>query len=292
MSPAPRNPTAWSWSDLWIVGALVVTAFAAFSAAWNDIYLQASRRTDNGYIFLVPLVAGYLVWLRRSRARFVSRRPSLLAVPIVAAAVLLSWWGEQTDTRAALHLGAIVALAACAVAMAGLEVVRQFFPAFLALLFLIPVPAEVRKWLAGPLQALAVTVTQEVLDVIGVATERAGNSIQIAGRSIFVGEACDGMRMVFALALTFFAFVFSVPLRLHARVALLVAAPVIAIACNVVRLVPTALAYAYASAEDAERFHDIAGWLMLPLAIVLLFGLIRFMRWLDLPVFTWRFIQA
>ncbi|MFM2164026.1 MAG: hypothetical protein RL325_463 [Planctomycetota bacterium] len=292
MSPAPRNPTAWSWSDLWIVGALVVTAFAAFSAAWNDMYLQASRRTDNGYIFLVPLVAGYLVWLRRSRARFVSRRPSLLAVPIVAAAVLLSWWGEQTDTRAALHLGAIVALAACAVAMAGLEVVRQFFPAFLALLFLIPVPAEVRKWLAGPLQALAVTVTQEVLDVIGVATERAGNSIQIAGRSIFVGEACDGMRMVFALALTFFAFVFSVPLRLHARVALLVAAPVIAIACNVVRLVPTALAYAYASAEDAERFHDIAGWLMLPLAIVLLFGLIRFMRWLDLPVFTWRFIQA
>jgi len=292
MSPAPRNPTAWSWSDLWIVGALVVTAFAAFSAAWNDIYLQASRRTDNGYIFLVPLVAGYLVWLRRSRARFVSRRPSLLAVPIVAAAVLLSWWGEQTDTRAALHLGAIVALAACAVAMAGLEVVRQFFPAFLALLFLIPVPAEVRKWLAGPLQALAVTVTQEILDLIGVTTERAGNSIQIAGRSIFVGEACDGMRMVFALALTFFAFVFSVPLRLHARVALLVAAPVIAIACNVVRLVPTALAYAYASAEDAERFHDIAGWLMLPLAIVLLFGLIRFMRWLDLPVFTWRFIQA
>ena len=292
MSPAPRNPTAWSWSDLWIVGALVVTAFAAFSAAWNDMYLQASRRTDNGYIFLVPLVAGYLVWLRRSRARFVSRRPSLLAVPIVAAAVLLSWWGEQTDTRAALHLGAIVALAACAVAMAGLEVVRQFFPAFLALLFLIPVPAEVRKWLAGPLQALAVTVTQEVLDVIGVATERAGNSIQIAGRSIFVGEACDGMRMVFALALTFFAFVFSVPLRLNARIALLIAAPVVAIACNVVRLVPTALAYAYASAEDAERFHDIAGWLMLPLAIVLLFGLIRFMRWLDLPVFTWRFIQA
>ena len=292
MSPAPRNPTAWSWSDLWIVGALVVTAFAAFSAAWNDMYLQASRRTDNGYIFLVPLVAGYLVWLRRSRARFVSRRPSLLAVPIVAAAVLLSWWGEQTDTRAALHLGAIVALAACAVAMAGLEVVRQFFPAFLALLFLIPVPAEVRKWLAGPLQALAVTVTQEVLDVIGVATERAGNSIQIAGRSIFVGEACDGMRMVFALALTFFAFVFSVPLRTGARIALIAASPAIAILCNVVRLVPTALGYAYVSAAEAEQLHDIAGWLMLPLAIMLLFGLIRFMRWLDLPVFTWRFLQA
>jgi exosortase len=282
----------WRSGDLWILGVLAAAALSAFWPAWIDIYLQAARRTDNGYIFLVPLVAAYLAWLRRSRIRFVPRRPSLSAVPIVLASVVLAWWGEQTDTRVAVHLGAIMALAACAVAMAGLEIVRQFFPAFLALLFLIPVPAEVRKWLAGPLQSLAVGVTQEVLDVLGIATERAGNSIQIAGRSIFVGEACDGMRMVFALALTFFAFVFSVPLRLHARIALLAASPLIAIVCNVVRLVPTALAYAYASGEDAERFHDIAGWLMLPLAIAMLFGLIRFMRWLDLPVFTWRFLQA
>ncbi len=286
---AQRN---WRSGDLWILGVLAAAACSAFWPAWIDIYLQAARRTDNGYIFLVPFVAAYLVWLRRSRIRFVPRRPSLSAVPIVLTAVALAWWGEQTDTRVAVHLGAIVALAACAVAMAGLEIVRQFFPAFLALLFLIPVPAEVRKWLAEPLQSLAVGVTQEVLDVLGIATERAGNSIQIAGRSIFVGEACDGMHMVFALALTFFAFVFSVPLRLHARIALLAASPLIAIVCNVVRLVPTALAYAYASAEDAERFHDIAGWLMLPLAIAMLFGLIRFMRWLDLPVFTWRFLQA
>lgn len=283
---------AWRSNDLWILGALVVAAVVAFLPAWSDIYLQASRRTDNGYIVLVPLVAAYLAWLRRSRMRFVSKRPSLTAVPLVAVAAALAWWGDETDTRVAVHLGAIVALASCAVALAGLEVVRQFFPVFLALLFLIPVPAEVRKWLAGPLQSLAVAVTQEVLDLIGIATERAGNSIQIEGRSIFVGEACDGMRMVFALVLTFFAFVFSVPLRTPARVALVLASPVIAIVCNVVRLVPTALAYAYASAAEAEWFHDLAGWLMLPLAIVLLFALIRFMRWLDLPVFTWRFIQA
>lgn len=283
---------AWRWNDLWILGALVAAAVVAFWPAWTDIYLQAARRTDNGYIFLVPVVAGYLAWLRRSRLRFVPRRPSLTAIPMVALAALLAWWGDGTDTRVAIHLGAIIALLSCAVALAGTEAIRQFFPVCLALLFLIPVPAEVRRWLAGPLQSLAVAVTQEVLDVIGIATERAGNSIQIEGRSIFVGEACDGMRMVFALVLTFFAFVFSVPLRTPARVALLLASPAIAIVCNVVRLVPTALAYAYASAADAERFHDVAGWLMLPLAIILLFALIRFMRWLDLPVFTWRFIQA
>ena len=292
MTKQPVHAKSWRLHDLWVLGGLVAAAVAAFSSAWSDILVQAVRRTDNGYILLVPLVAAYLGWLRRSRIRFVPRRPSLTAVPMVALAAMLCMWGEATDTRVAMHLGAILALASCAVALAGLEVVRQFFPVFLALLFLIPVPGEVRKWLAAPLQALAVTVTQEILDIIGVTTERAGNSIQIAGRSIFVGEACDGMRMVFALALTFFAFVFSVPLRTGARIALIAASPAIAIFCNVVRLVPTALGYAYVSGSQAEQLHDIAGWLMLPLAIIILLGLIRFMRWLDLPVFTWRFLQA
>ena len=292
MTKSPVQPKAWRLNDLWVLGVLVTAAILAFSSIWNDILVQAVRRTDNGYILLVPAVAAYLAWLRRSRLRFVPKRPSLTAVPMIMVATALAIWGESTDTRVAMHFAAILALASCAVALAGLEVVRQFFPVFLALLFLIPVPGEVRKWLAAPLQALAVTVTQEILDLIGVTTERAGNSIQIAGRSIFVGEACDGMRMVFALALTFFAFVFSVPLRTGARIALIAASPAIAILCNVVRLVPTALGYAYVSAAEAEQLHDIAGWLMLPLAIVLLFGLIRFMRWLDLPVFTWRFLQA
>lgn len=292
MTVATAPAKHWRLHDLWILGGLVAAAVLAFWTTWSDIFVQAVRRTDNGYILLVPLVAAYLAWLRRSRLRFVPRRPSLTAVPMIAVATALSIWGESTDTRVALHLGAILALASCAVALAGLEVVRQFFPVFLALLFLIPVPGEVRKWLAAPLQSFAVTVTQEILDILGIANERAGNSIQIAGRSIFVGEACDGMRMVFALALTFFTFVFSVPLRTGARIALIAASPAIAILCNVVRLVPTAIAYAYASSAEAEQFHDVAGWLMLPLAIAVLFAMIRFMRWLDLPVFTWRFIQA
>jgi exosortase/archaeosortase family protein len=107
-----------------------------------------------------------------------------------------------------------------------------------------------------------------------------------------VGEACDGLRMVLALALTVYAFVFSVPLRLTARLVLLAVSPIIALVCNILRLVPTGLAYAYSSESFAIELHDIAGWMMLPVAIAMLFAIIRFMRWLDLPVLTWRFLQA
>jgi exosortase len=135
-------------------------------------------------------------------------------------------------------------------------------------------------------------VTQDVLDLVGVEAERQGIVILINQKPILVGEACDGMRMVFALALTFFAFVFSIPLRPQARALLLLASPFVAVFCNMIRLVSTGFAYAFSTSQFAESFHDVAGWMMLPVAIILLQVLLRFMRWLDLPVYTWRFLQA
>jgi exosortase/archaeosortase family protein len=46
----------------------------------------------------------------------------------------------------------------------------------------------------------------------------------------------------------------------------------IAVAANCIRITATALAYEYMSAEFAEKFfHDIAGWLMMPIGFLLLF---------------------
>ncbi|MFM7134534.1 MAG: exosortase/archaeosortase family protein [Planctomycetota bacterium] len=275
-----------------MLGALIAASVFAFRSGWQDIYIQASKRVDNGYIFLVPLVAAYLAWIRWARAKMVVPAPSLWGVVVGACGAAFALLGEEKDLRIALHFSAVLGLVACFVTLAGPNVLRQFAPAFLALLFLMPVPGEVRKWLASPLQDFATGFTYECLLLFGIGVVREGNVLVINGAQVFVGEACDGMRMVFALALTVFAFVFSVPLRLPARLVLLAASPLIAIVCNIVRLVPTAIAYAYTSPERALQIHDIAGWLMLPLAILLLLGIIRFMRWLDLPVLTWRFLQA
>lgn len=282
----------WSYRDGWTLLALAAMSVMAFRAAWSELLTEIVRREDNGYILVVPFVAAYLMWLRRSRLRYVRRRPSLSGPMLFLFAAMLSWYGFESDTRIAIHAAAILSLTACFVTMAGFAVISRMFPVFLCFLFLLPVPGELRRAIAGPLQEFAVIVTHDVLGIAGVPCERSGISILINEKEILVGEACDGMRMVFALALTFFAFVFSIPLRTHARVVLLLASPMIALFCNMVRLIATGLAYAYSSTQFAEEFHDVAGWLMLPLAIVLLQAIVRFMRWLDLPVYTWRFLQA
>ena len=291
-SPSTVRPRGWTSRDAWILAALVALSVIAFSDPWQELFIEITRRSDNGYILIVPGVVVYLAWIRRSRLRYVRRKPSFVGVGIAIMAGGLAWFGAETDTRIAGHLAAVLSLIACVVTLTGLAVLRHFFPVFLALFFLLPVPGEVRRSIAGPLQELAVIVTHDVLDLVGVAAEREGIVIIIEGNPILVGEACDGMRMVFALALTYFAFVFSIPFRPQTRAFLLLMSPFIALFCNLIRLTSTGLAYAYSTETFSADFHEVAGWMMLPLAVLFVQVIVRFMRWLDLPVYTWRFLQA
>jgi len=58
--------------------------------------------------------------------------------------------------------------------------------------------------------------------------------------------------------------------------------PIIA---NFAYLVPTVWLYGYAQSHStADKFHDFSGWIMLPLAFLLLLGIVRLLRWALIPV--------
>lgn len=283
-----RFRRSWSAADAALLGVLIVVAIWTARSALLDIWSRATSDAEQSHILLVPVVAGWLVWLRRSRLRFVRYQPNLYGPAIVFLGWLLIWSGYHMDLRVSQHVGALLMLVGSVVSMAGLSLVRQFLAAFLVLAFAIPIPGVVRHAIAEPLQTMATVVTHEFLTVFGVASVRSGNLLEIHGQQVAVGEACNGMRMVFALALVVFAFVFSTPFRFSTRVFLLVLSPIVALVCNVIRLVPTSLIYGFGDPESAEMFHDLAGWLMLPIALLVLVGVLRLVRWLQLPLMSWR----
>ncbi len=60
--------------------------------------------------------------------------------------------------------------------------------------------------------------------------------------------------------------------------------PVLAIIANVARVTATGAAYEFGSAELADRiFHDLAGWLMMPLGLALLFAELAVLSRVFLP---------
>ena len=160
----------------------------------------------------------------------------------------------------------------------------RFLPAFAVLVFLVPVPGMIRQQIALPLQTWTAQIAQICLEVLGVETELSGNVLRINDVPVTIADACNGMRMVFPLILVSYAFSFGLPLRNSVRFTVLLFSPVAAIVCNVIRTVPTIWLYGNQPERIAKSFHDVGGWVMLPIAFVLLLGIIKLLRWAMLPV--------
>lgn len=252
--------------------------------AWSDLFTIAREDQEQSHVFLAPIVAVWMFSVRRARLRTCPPTGNWIGPPIIALGWLLSSIGYQHAVQSFWHGGAVVTVLGCIFTALGKNVLFKFFPAFAVLLFLVPIPGILRESISQPLQSATAAATQAILETFGFVVDRFGNLLSINGVDVAVAEACNGMRMVFALVLVSYAFAFGLPLRNWVRAMILVTSPAAALACNVVRLIPTVLLYGFAPHDLADTFHDLSGWLMLPLAFVLLLGILRAVRWALIPV--------
>lgn len=283
----------YGWSPRHVVLLLLLVGAAVFAGLeqWRDILMIASKDEESSHIFLVFPIAAWLVWIRRVRFRRCPPHASWVGALMILAGYTLSSFSYYNAFQAGWHGGAVMMLVGAIVAVVGMQVVANFFPAVAILVLLVPIPGNIRLAIAGPLQNATARVTTLLLETMGYYVERSGNLVNINDMPVAVAEACNGMRMVFALVLVSYAFAFSVPLRNSVRLMVLLLSPVAAIICNVVRLAPTVILYgSEAPRSVADGFHDVAGWLMLPVAFLMLLGITRALRWAMVP--TYRFTLA
>jgi exosortase len=258
--------------------------------AWRDIWHIAMRDEEASHVFLVPIVVPYLVWVRRLRLRHVRPVGLWMGPVLVATGWYLFDMGDAKLWQSVWHFGAILITVGCLLSVVGTQVLRALVPAFLVLVFLIPVPGRLRQRIALPMQNATARVTEAVFELADVPITRNGNMLRINGVDVAIAEACNGLRMVFALVLVCYAFAFGNPLRPYAQLLILAMSPLAAIVCNVLRLIPTVYIYGYYSAGVGDTFHAASGWVMLFVAFFMLMGILRLLRWALIPVY--RFTLA
>ena len=283
------NPR-WLRTDRWTgahgVAALLMASLGVLVTwpAWADIYHIASADEESSHIFLVPIVALWMLWARRLRFRYCKPTGTLLGPVIVAVGWIISLIGFYRGTGTFWHGGAVLVVIGCIVSVLGKQAILRFLPVVAVLIFLVPVPGELRLRVALPLQTWTARIEQTTFEILGTDVQRAGNCLTINGRNVNIIEACNGLRMVFALILVSYAFSFGLPLRNRVRLLILLASPFAAILCNLIRILPTVWLYGNARPAVARGFHDFSGWLMLPIALLMLLGIMRLLRWAMIPV--------
>lgn len=285
-SPAAVAPSNARQDVFWRLGVAIVMIVISVwiaSEAWRQILRMIRYDEQSSHGLVVPLAVFLLVAARRARLSTLTLQSHWLG-PVLSAVGAIAWaicW--HADFQTGWHGGALLMAVGCFVTTTGLDPIRKFAPAYIALLFLLPTPAALRIPITLPLQEITATISQHVAELLGMGVSQAGRTLRVNGQDVTVAEACSGIRMVFTLFLACFLSVYSLPIREPIRWFVLLLTPVIAVLANVVRLVPTLWAYGHFSAETADQIHTAAGWVMVVVAFFAVEGILKLLAWLGVP---------
>ena len=278
MTPALQVPVKapFAYTKVVFFGLLVLLCYAPAIASlagdwWND---------DNmGHGFFVPLVVGYIVWLRKDELKTIPVKTNwwgLLVVLIGAAQCIVATLGvELFLSRSAL----IVTVTGAVWLLGGTALLKKLgFPLFL-LWFMVPLPALVYNTLTFPLQILASQLAAAALTLLDIPVLREGSVLELPGQRLNVVEACSGIRSL--LSLTFLALVYGYffEKRRWVRVVLLVATVPIAIVTNAGRVTVTGILAEIKPEYATGFFHESTGWVIFMAALGILLVFHRALLW-------------
>ncbi|MEK6677762.1 MAG: exosortase/archaeosortase family protein [Planctomycetota bacterium] len=267
-SDPPRLPLS-------ILGLTAVAISLVWSYALTIQDLIRNWEHDPNYSvgMLVPFAAGYMAWTRRADL------PNLgkvcwggLAVLVVGQAIRA--YGLFYLYESAERYSLVVTVIGLVLLLAGRETTTKLRWVLVFLFLMVPLPGRIHNMISGPLQGLATEGAVFFLELVAIHVIREGH-VLILNDSVplAVAEACSGLRMLTAFIVVGYVMAYLLDRSAWQKSVLVLSTIPVAILCNLVRLVITALLFAVVSGDVAEKFfHDFAGWTMMPMAIAVLLG--------------------
>ncbi len=229
------------------------------------------------HCWLVPPLAAWLSWQRRAdwqqRPAAVDRRGLWLLLP----GLLLHLAGAllMVDSWSAASL--VLTVPGAAWFALGRARLRGQWPVLLLVLFVVPAPMFVEGRLAFLLKEVAVHGGSWLGNLLGADVVRRGEHLQPNGLhgALYVADACSGLRSLLAmLTMAYCLAFFTGAPRSGRRVALLLAAPLLAVLANTLRIAALCLMARWAGVPFAEgtghTLANVAEWASL---LLLLLGL-------------------
>ena len=258
----------------------VVTAAAFFMSdipAWNWMFQKWSNSPDDSHGMLVPGFSAWLLWNRKDLINFseikVTNSASAVGVLAILFGILLRCAGIYTRTISMEAASVIPCVAGIFLLCFGWKGVHWGWPTVLFLIFMIPIPGQLGGLLSAKLQSIATFGSTFLLQTVGVPAVSEGNTIWLSEKQVGVAEACSGLRMMTSFFALSAAVALLIERPLWEKLLIIVSAPVIAVMSNVLRIAATAMAYEFGNEEMAKLiFHDLAGWLMMPLGLFFLYA--------------------
>ena len=269
-----------------VAPALVAGALAyAYWPTLLGLVRVWSREPDYSHGFLVLPISVVMMYLLWPKDPADGPRVWYPGLALVALGLGLRAWLQVRGNSWSSNATLLITVLGLGLSRLGLRTMRATWPAFAFLIFLLPLPTALNNTLSQPLQGLATFVTCRFLRLVGLWVMNEGNVIIVGGEPLEVAAACNGLSMLMSLAATVAAAAALIALAPLKKLVLLASIVPIALLSNILRISATAWCYhAYGAKIGGEWAHDMAGYLMMPLALLFV--------GLEILVLSWIFIEA
>ncbi len=265
-----------------ITGAVLIGLFLFFYYG-TILHLIHTYWTDPDYVhgFFVPLFSLYLLWNRRDMLPPVPQKGSWWGLAFFVFWAFIVWSGAYFAYLWFEPFSIVPCLAGIVLFIGGWQVFLWAWPALAFLFFIVPLPGLLSSFLSGPLQSIGTHVSVVVIQTLGIPSIAQGNQIILRdSQPLGVEEACSGIKMLMLFFTLCVGAAFIMRKPVWERVLIVVSAPPIAVLANVFRITLTAILFEMAhqwpsvvSKQFADKvFHDFAGLLMMPVALLILLG--------------------
>jgi exosortase D (VPLPA-CTERM-specific) len=265
---AAQPPFAYTFSpssSAWLLATVLLLVVVFYKATGYMVGAWTADEYSHG--FLIPVIAGFLVWQKRTELRLIELRGSWSGVALILLALVLDAAGRFAALFVLEHLALLLMLGGLVLAAGGWRLLRLWLMPLAVLIFMVPLPNMLLNPLSAQLQLVSSALGVKLIQAVGVPAYLQGNVIDLGSYKLEVAEACSGLRYLFPLMTLAFLMACFYHAALWKRVLIFLSSIPITLVMNSLRIATIGVLVDRFGIGVAEGFlHQVQGWMMFMLS--------------------------
>lgn len=260
----------------WTTTVILILAAVAIAIGYRDAIVNIVsqwRSPEYSHGYLIPFIALYIALLQRQRLHSAPVSGKWVSLFLVLIGLAGSFIGDLATLYVVTHYALILTVLGLVVATYGVRSIAVLWPAFIYLLFMIPLPDFLYNNLSNQFELLSSSFGVTIIRLLHISVFLEGNIIDLGAYKLQVAEACSGLRYLFPLMS--FGFLCAILYRgaVWQRFTLFLSTIPVAIVMNSLRIGIIGVLVEYRGIEAAEGFlHAFEGWVAFIACLIVLFA--------------------
>jgi EpsI family protein len=264
-----------SLSLLVAAGVLGLLAVLFHASIVRPLVTEWYEHENFSYGFLIPFVFAYLVLQRCHALQREKIAPAIWGTAFLTGSIAVGLIGNALGEPFLSRLSLVATVAALVHVIAGWRILRLLAFPLAYLLLMVPPPYFIVKQVSYYLKMFDAVVATEALQLIGVPVYRDSYFLNLPGITLEVADVCSGIASLFAMVALGTVYVYFLPARMGAKLAVLASVLVFPLVTNLIRIILIATSvYYYGPIMLRAFFHTFTGTFtfLLSLAMLLAVG--------------------